>query len=345
MSMLSVFGKKPEGDRLKRIQNTSGYRDAAFQNESHTPMMAEDSNYWTVMRTMFDRSVPRKPSGVIPAVATDLQQVIADDLDVYWFGHSSYLLVSGKVRILVDPVFSGHASPFPGMVKAFEGTEIFTADAMPDIDVLIITHDHYDHLDYKTVSALRNKVKNVVCSLGVGAHLTYWGYDAARIHELYWHESAEVDNMTFTALPARHFSGRMFTRNQTAWSAFSLHWNGKRIYIGGDSGYDVHFAKTGAQYGPFDLAILECGQYNPTWKYIHMMPEETVQAAIDLRATILMPVHWGKFALSVHSWTEPADRVLQAAIEKDVPMAMPKPGARYTFAQGNLTDPWWREVR
>lgn len=344
MSMLAVFGKKPEGERLARIKQTTGYRDAAFQNESHTPMMAEDGSYWHVLRSMFDRSVPRKPSGKIPVVLPDLQQAVSDDLDVYWFGHSSYLLISGNKRVLVDPVFSGHASPFPGMVKAFKGTEVFTAEAMPEIDVLVITHDHYDHLDYKTIRALRHRVKHVVCSLGVGAHLVYWGYDPACIQELYWHESATVDQMEFTALPARHFSGRMFSRNQTAWSAFALRLNGKHIYIGGDSGYDAHFVKTGADYGPFDLALLECGQYNSTWKYIHMMPEETVQAAIDLRAAILIPVHWGKFALSVHGWTEPAERVLAAATEKAITIAMPKPGARYTISTGALAEPWWRKV-
>lgn len=264
---------------------------------------------------------------------------------MYWFGHSSYLLVSGNKRILVDPVFSGHASPFPTMVKAFSGTEIFTAEAMPAIDVLVITHDHYDHLDYKTICALRNKVKHVVCSLGVGAHLVYWGYDAAQIHELYWHETLSLNDMQFTALPARHFSGRFLSRNQTAWSAFSLKWNNKHIYIGGDSGYDAHFAQTGNQYGPFDIAILECGQYNATWKYIHMMPEETVQAAIDLRADVLVPVHSGKFALSIHRWDEPAERVLQASIDKKITLAMPVPGARYAPAMGALTEPWWRSVQ
>ena len=243
----------------------------------------------------------------------------------------------------MDPVFSGRTSPvsYAGS-KAFAGADIYKAEDMPAIDILVITHDHYDHLDYDTVKKLAHKTGVIVTSLGVGAHLEHWGIAPEKIKELDWWETVSINaETTFTAAPARHFSGRKFTRNQTLWSSFILQTKGHKIYLGGDSGYDTHFATIGNKYGPFDLAILENGQYNAYWANIHMMPEETVQAAIGLKANLLLPVHWGKFALGTHPWDEPIQRLLAKATELNVKVVTPKIGEAIILNNTLPDAHWW----
>ncbi|HEX4850700.1 MAG TPA: MBL fold metallo-hydrolase, partial [Puia sp.] len=208
--------------------------------------------------------------------------------------------------------------------------------------LMILTHDHYDHLDYKTIVALKPMVKQICTSLGVASHLVYWGLDPNCILELDWWESIRMkDNFKLTAAPARHFSGRTFDRNKTLWSSFVLENDFAKIYIGGDSGYDSHFKVIGEKMGPFELAILESGQYNESWPQIHMMPEETVQAAKDLQAKVLLPVHWGKFALSLHPWNEPIRRVLKEAIILNQEVATPMIGEPF-YLQGPIPkNEWW----
>jgi L-ascorbate metabolism protein UlaG (beta-lactamase superfamily) len=213
---------------------------------------------------------------------------------------------------------------------------------MPPIDYLILTHDHYDHLDYKTIIRLKNKVTSVYCSLGVSAHLKYWGYDGNRITELDWWQSSLLDNnLKLIAAPARHFSGRGIKRAQTLWSSFILKSANYNLYLGGDSGYESHFKEIGEKHGPFDIAILEAGQYNTMWPYIHMMPEETVRAAVDLKAKALLPVHWGKFTLSMHAWDEPVKRILQKAAELNMPVHTPKIGEPVAITSFRSSTKWW----
>ena len=182
--------------------------------------------------------------------------------------------LDGK-KVLVDPVFSGSASPLPFGTKAFAGTDPYTTADMPEIDYLFITHDHWDHLDYETICALQPKIKQIICPLGVGAHLTYWGFVQEFIHEINWNEDLFLGTgFNVHSIPARHFSGRDYKRNGTLWSSFILKTPSHKIFIGGDSGYDTHFKEAGDQFGPFDLVILENGQYDKKWKYIHMQPAE-----------------------------------------------------------------------
>ncbi|HEY3369526.1 MAG TPA: MBL fold metallo-hydrolase, partial [Prolixibacteraceae bacterium] len=255
-----------------------------------------------------------------------------------------FIQIDGK-KILVDPVFCGHSSPFSFMVQSFKGSDVYTADEMPAIDYLIITHDHWDHLDYQTVSKLKPKVGKVITSLGTGSHLEYWGFEPGRIAELDWNEQADLGNgFLVTVTPGRHFSGRGLKRNQAMWASFVLQTPSKKIFIGGDSGYDTHFAKIGSEHGPFDLALLECGQYNNAWRYIHMMPEQTVQAAIDLKARILMPVHWAKFALALHAWDEPIERVTSEAHRLNVPIIHPMIGEEVNLKETGSTTEWWKGI-
>jgi L-ascorbate metabolism protein UlaG (beta-lactamase superfamily) len=228
------------------------------------------------------------------------------------------------------------------MNKSFAGTNIYTVTDMPAIDVLLITHDHYDHLDYETITKLRHKVKHVYTSLGVASHLVYWGYDQQIITELDWWQSASITKgMQLTAAPARHFSGRSIRRFTTLWSSFILKTNNYNLYIGGDSGYGNHLKEIGDKFGPFDIAILENGQYNKAWSQIHEMPEESVQACIDLKAKVLLPVHWAKFDIALHPWDEPIKRLIKAAKEKRVQVTTPLIGEPVIIDGVYPCSEWW----
>ena len=339
--LIKSTGKLPSGLLLKKIQGSSNYRNNSFQNLSPTPMLAEGASYWKMITDFFRKNNNKVPSSRIPSVKTDLLSLKSEQDILVWFGHSSYFLRLGSFNILVDPVFSDNAAPVSFLVKAFPGSNIYKASDMPVIDCLIITHDHYDHLDYKTILALRGKVKSIYCSLGISSHLVYWGIDKGLITEFDWWDTATVDELVITAAPARHFSGRGLKRNQTLWSSFIVD-NGKhKIYLGGDSGFDEHFKEIGNKYGPFDIALLEAGQYNPMWPYIHMTPEQAVQAAIDLKASALMPVHWGKFSLAMHGWKEPIERVRKKAAELNIPVLSPRIGEMIHIGSILKEDSWW----
>lgn len=337
------FGKIATGARLERIQQSTNYRKGQFQNLHHTPMMAEDvSAIATMKEALFNRSKRNRPSSVLPSVKTNLLALAPDRDVLVWFGHSSYFMQLDGKRILVDPVFSGHSSPFSFMVKSFKGSDIYTPDEIPDIDYLFISHDHWDHLDYETVLKLKPRVKKVITSLGTAAHLESWGFNTSSTIELDWHEKAVLDpGFLVTATPARHFSGRGLRRNKALWASFVFQTPHKKIFIGGDSGYDTHFAEIGNNYGPFDLALLECGQYNYAWRLIHMMPEQTVQAAIDLKTRMMMPVHWAKFALALHAWDEPIIRVTKEATRLNVPIVHPMIGEELNLDSLSTTAEWW----
>lgn len=338
------FGGVPANERLARIQQSTHWRDGAFQNAESTDVMRREASYWGMLADNFRKPADVEPNQPLPTVKTDLNALPAEGTTVVWFGHSSYLIKSGRTTVLVDPVLSGYASPVSFFGKAFPGTSVYTVADLPPIDLLVLTHDHYDHLDYETVVALRGKVKRVVTSLGVGAHLDRWGYDPTRLTELDWSETVELeDGFSLTAVPARHFSGRGIRRGQTLWSAFVLDLNGQRIFLGGDSGYGPHFKSIGQQYGPFDLALLECGQYGRDWPSIHMFPNEVPKAANDLGAKVLLPVHWGKFALAFHPWTEPIRQLTAAWNPADsIVLTTPRIGEPVTLGQPLPRDPWWQ---
>ncbi|HCY42307.1 MAG TPA: MBL fold metallo-hydrolase [Prolixibacteraceae bacterium] len=340
------FGKSPAGERLERIRKSANYENGSFQNQSKTPVMAEDVSYFAVMKDgLFNRSKRNAPKDILPSKKVNLLTLDPETDVLVWFGHSSYLMQIDGKKILVDPVMSGHASPFSFMVKSFNGSDVYSPEDLPEIDYLFITHDHWDHLDYKTVLKLKPKVGKVITSLGTGAHLESWGFSPEQIIEKDWNESAVLDSgFQVTATPARHFSGRGLRRNQAMWASFVLQTPTKKIFIGGDSGYDTHFAKIGAEHGPFDLALLECGQYNKAWKYIHLMPEETVQAAIELKAKTLMPVHWGKFALAYHAWDEPITRITKEAHRLNVPILHPMIGELVDLNDSGVQAEWWKGI-
>lgn len=338
------FGKLPTGEELERVKHSLNFREGKFQNMHHTPDLAEGVSYYTVMRKFFfGKSKRSKPASILPFIKEDLQKLPADKNVLVWFGHSSYFLQIDGRKILVDPVFSGSVSPIRFMAKSFKGTDIYSAADMPDIDYLFITHDHWDHLDYDTMLKLKPKVKTVITGLGVPAHLRRWGFDKKIIIEKDWNEEVLETGFMVNTVTGRHFSGRGFKRNQSIWLSFVLITPTMKIFIGGDSGYDTHFKEIGERFGVFDLAILECGQYNEYWKYIHMMPEEVVQAAIDLRAKKLIPVHWGKFSIALHSWDEPVIRVTAEAKRRNVSLITPVPG-KITDLNNSYSTEWWKGI-
>lgn len=345
MALFKSFGENPSGIRQGKIEKSANFRDHVFQNISATALMADRASMLRSTWKFINKPKYTAPSSVLPSVKTDLKSISSGEPVMVWFGHSSYFIrISGK-NILVDPVLSGNASPFSFGAKSFPGSDAYTVDDFPVIDILVLTHDHYDHLDSRTVLKLKPKIKQVCASLGVGSHLVYWGFDENIITELDWWQSQRFPgSIELTAAPARHFSGRSFNRNKTLWSSFILNAPGYRFYLGGDSGYDNHFKEIGERFGPFDIALLESGQYNENWPQIHMMPEETVKASIDLKAKVLMPVHWSKFALSLHPWSEPVERVLVKAKELNVKVTTPMIGEPVVLNQSYPDKQWWKGI-
>lgn len=344
MALLKVLGASPSGKRLERIQRSAHYKDGAFRNLRPTAMMVQNTSFFKMLIDFFNKPKTTSPAPgvVLPSVKTNLKSLHADVPTIVWFGHSSYFIRYRELSILVDPVLSGNASPFSFLVKSYPGTDIYKADDFPDIDIVIITHDHYDHLDYKMIKQLAPRVKMFCTSLGVGAHLEYWGVAPEKIVEFDWWEEKNLgENIRLTALPARHFSGRTFHRNQTLWSAFALQLDDYKLFLGGDSGYDTHFADIGKKFGGFDIALLEIGQYGKNWPYIHTTPEESVQAAVDLQTKVLMPVHWGKFTLAMHDWDEPIKRAMAAAQQKGLAVVVPKIGEPVVLGNYHPPAQWW----
>ncbi|NLZ73645.1 MAG: MBL fold metallo-hydrolase [Bacteroidales bacterium] len=322
------FGKKPSGDRLMRIKESPNYRDGKFWNLHETPQITSDQPFIKILfHFLFKKRDSLRPTKELPSIKTNLWDLKNKQDVLIWFGHSSYLLQINGKRILVDPVLMGAASPVSFINKPFKGSDSYRPTDIPEIDYLLITHDHWDHLDYKTVMQLKDRVKKVVCGLGVGAHLAYWGYDENRIIELDWNEEVVLDaGFKLYCLPARHFSGRGLFSNQSLWVSFLLEAPSLTIYMGGDSGYDSHFADIGKRFSKIDLAILENGQYNEDWKYIHTLPQCLVQAFTDLGAKRLFTVHHSKYALAYHAWDEPLKNIAAAAQKDSIPLIQPMIG-------------------
>ncbi len=338
------FGMAPAGEHLAQLQRSPHFVEGRFANVHETPDLTEGySMAGITWRQFVDPAAHRTPIDTIPSVKTDLMTLPLDSNVLIWFGHSSYYMQIDGKRFLVDPIFSGNASPVPGTVPSFNGTDIYTAADFPPIDALFISHDHYDHVDHETLLALQSKIRRVICGLGVGAHFVHWGYAPERITETDWNERVELDSgfVVHTA-PARHFSGRTFERNNTLWQSYVLCTPTLKIYIGGDSGYDTHFAEIGAAHGPIDLAILDNGQYDAAWKYIHTMPEEVLRAGRDLRAKRIFPVHSSKFVLANHPWDEPLSRITELNEGYGFPLVTPMIGEPvYLDRPEQKFSRWW----
>ncbi|MFD1602450.1 MBL fold metallo-hydrolase [Flavobacterium artemisiae] len=343
------FGKAPSGDRLKLILNSPQYKNGKFENQNYTPDLAEGVSYFSMFYEFFFKKVERKtPTDLIPSVKTNLLALSLDQDVLVWFGHSSYFIQLAGKRFLIDPVFSGNASPIPGTTKSFKGTDIYTVDDLPEIDYLLITHDHYDHLDYETILKLKPKTKKVITALGIGSHFEFWGFPAENIIEKDWFNKVALDqNLTLYTAPSRHFSGRSFKRCNTLWTSFILETNDFKMYLGGDSGYDSHYKEIYEKYGPFDIALIDNGQYDEKWKYIHNMPEDVINAMKDLKPKRVLPVHSSKFVLALHPWDEPLKRIteLNQNLENPFPLVTPMIGELVELRNENQQfKKWWEGI-
>lgn len=335
------FGARLSGEAIASFASLPYWSGEAFRN-IHAPTFANATGKRTNMLTLLLGTGDRRPDFGLPANPGPFVGLVREVDQIIWFGHSTFFIQLDGKRILIDPIFSDCASPVPYTVRPFPGTNIYTVADFPGIDIVAITHDHWDHLDYQTILQLQDKAGEFVCPLGVGEHLRKWGIPAQKIHELTWHQSIDLAEIRFTCTPGHHFSGRTFVRNRTLWGGFVFTGRKHKLYLSGDTGHASHFDEIAHKYGPFDCVMLDCGQYNPQWRQSHMMPEDTADAAVRLKTKALIPAHIGKFSISVHSWHDPFDRIVQASKDKDYRLLTPGIGDAVVLEKLPDTRHWWK---
>ncbi|WP_243732505.1 MBL fold metallo-hydrolase [Pedobacter metabolipauper] len=341
------FGKLPSGKRLERIEKSPNYHNGRFHNRVEKPTITEGySMAGEIYKTIFGKKTRLKPVDSLPSKKINLNKLDRNENVLVWFGHSSVFIQIGGKRLLVDPVFSGKASPLPWGIKAYKGSDVYEMEDIPEIDYLLISHDHYDHLDYETVLALKNKIKYVVCGLGVGAHFEDWGYAPNQILEKDWYDKVDVaDGFIIHTETSQHDSGRGFKRGRSLWLSFLIESPTLKIYVSGDGGYDQRFKEIGKKYGPINWAIMENGQYNKAWQSVHNLSEQVDKANLELNAQNLLTVHHSKFTLGRHPWDEPLRQISLLSENKPYRLATPMIGELV-----NLDNPdqkfekWWEKI-
>jgi len=340
-----VFGAKSEGESLEKIKLSPQFIKGRFRNFgakradmtfSKMPQLIQESN---------KRKINRKPSHLVTWLKRereDFEQHHNDQLRATWFGHSAILFEMEGLRFAIDPMLGQAASPIPLAVRRFHKSVPLKAQDFPELDAVIYTHDHYDHLDYGTVKKLKNKVKHWYTPLGVAAHLKRWGVKPDNITELDWWEETTLGHLTLTSTPNQHFSGRTFQgRDRTLWCSWVINGKHNKIFFNGDSGYYDGFRIIGEKHGPFDLCFMECGQYHHLWKENHMTPEESVQAFTELGGKKIIPIHWGAFTLAPHSWTDPIERMAHACSQLQLDLITPKIGETVILHKHEPKEKWW----
>jgi len=343
----AALGANPAAIRAA-VEGSPNYRDGVFHNlEPASALRLDTEENRLILFEIFSSRSRSLPGAEIP-MADVAEDSGAAPLSATWLGHATALVEVDGYRILTDPVWSERCSPARSIGPRRLHPPPLPVESLPALDAVVISHDHHDHLDMPSVQNLaRTQRALFVTPLGVGAHLRAWGVPASRIVELDWHASTEIGELTLTCTPARHYSGRFLSRNNTLWASWVIRGPRHRAYFGGDSGYTGTFADIGAAHGPFGLTLLPIGAYNKAWPDIHMNPEEAVQSHIDLNGDtsgVLVPIHWCTFRLAPHPWAEPADRLVAAAADAGVEVAVPRPGGRVIPGEksGAGEDPWWR---
>lgn len=313
-----------------------------FENLTETSMDMNFKSIWSLLKDYIKGDSTRSPARDIATLP--YHEFEADTVPkIMWFGHSSFLLQMNGKNILIDPMLSEVPSPYDFLGQPRYSQSLPSEiEELPQIDYVIISHDHYDHLDYKTIKALKSKTQHFLVPYGVSVHLKRWEIEAERIHELNWWDEQEMEGIKFAFTPSRHFSGRgLFDRFETLWGGWVIQSPNYNLYFSGDGGYGDHFKEIGEKYGPFDFTMIECGQYDERWNQIHMMPEESAQACVDLKTKTAMPVHWAAFTLALHSWTDPVERFSAKAQELELDYITPEIGEKVRIGLDHPTGRWW----
>lgn len=335
-----------EDVKMNKINKSKQFNNDKFNNYKPSP----DWGFFKMLPIMWDFLVTnndRKPDIELPIKKVEFNQITnvkSDELKVTWIGHSSQIInIDGKL-ILADPIFEKKTA-FMGPSR-YNGDVPLNIDEFPEIDLVLITHNHYDHLNSYTIEKIHPKVKQFIVPLLVGAELEKMGVPREKIIELdWWEETTPFEDFLIAFTPTQHFSGRsLFDRDETLWGSYVIEGPQHKIYFSGDSGYFKGFKEIGDKYGPFDYTFMECGAYNEKWRFVHMMPEETVQAHLDLKGKILQPIHWGTFNLALHAWYDPMQRVAKAADSLGVQLSTPIVGETITVDENLATERWWEKV-
>ncbi len=342
------FGGVASKQQQELFSKSKHYKDGKFLNNGGVKMEMSLKDSFKAMWILFKSNSKAEPNKNIAVQKIDSITIANYNSKTrfIWFGHSTFLLqIKGK-NLLIDPMFGNVPAPNPLLGnKRFSNKLPIEIEKLPSIDAVLITHDHYDHLDYESIQKLKDKVNMFYTPLGIGIHLLKWGVEKERIIELDWWQEIKYDELTIRCTPAQHFSGRGISdREKTLWCSWIIQSDDENLFFSGDSGYASHFKEIGDQYGPFDFAFMECGQYNNLWPLVHMLPEETAQAGLDIKAKKMMPIHWGAFKLASHSWTDPVERISKKAKELNVDLVIPKIGEIIEIGLNDSEEiyPWWR---
>ena len=340
------FGGKSTKAQLQEYAKSDNFRDGSFANPGDVKSEMSSGDMLKAIGGMFKTIPNARPNP--PLTSHEIDSVNIADYDdatrFIWFGHSAFLVQINGRNILIDPMLGNVPAPHPWLGERRFGKDLpISIEKLPMIDAVLISHDHYDHLDYGSIKKLKDKVHHFYTPLGLGNHLIKWGVDKEKISELDWWQNVILDDLTFISTPAQHFSGRGLTdRDKTLWCSWIIQSPSENYFFSGDSGYAPHFKEIGTRFGPFDFAMMECGQYNKLWPEVHMFPEETAQAGVDLQARRIMPIHWGAFKLAQHSWTDPVERVCKKAAELNIELVTPKIGEPFIVSDSMSLNPnWW----
>ena len=338
--MWTATGTTPDGDRLELIKKSPQWKTDKFENG-----IPEEMNVKDAIASMFNTSPVSQPNGEIPLLKPEFTDPVPAGLRVSWFGHSTLLIEIDGKRLLIDPVWGERTSPSGCMgPERFHPMPLEIAE-LPKIDAVLFSHDHYDHLDYPTIQAIKDWELPFIAPLGIGAHLEYWGVPAKNIVEKDWWDEFKLGELTLACTPARHFSGRgVLDRKKTLWAGWAILGPNHRVYYSGDTAMFPGFKEIGDKYGPFDIGLIESGAYNPAWADVHLGPEQAIQAHIDAKADLFLPVHWGSFKLAPHGWTEPIERVLVAAKARGVKSYVPQPGETLDVSRVPEQKKWWPDL-